>query len=68
MTSEEKLIHLCLCSRYAKVSEYKKNYSVDVREYYLKDGEERPGQKGLSMPHEQWEKLTAAMPALIAQL
>lgn len=38
------------------------------REYYEKGGELFPGQKGLSLPADQWAKLEAALPRLEAAL
>lgn len=54
--------------RYAKVTCFKGKYSVDVREYYEKEGEEKPGAKGLQMPEEQWSKLVHHLDAFVKQL
>ena len=37
--------------------------SVDIREYYDKEGALAPGSKGLSLPPAQWRALTEAMQA-----
>lgn len=40
-----------------KVREFKGRTSVDIREYYLKDGNLLPGKKGISLQPAQWRKL-----------
>lgn len=47
--------------RYAGVRTFKNATFVDVREFYEKDGQLAPGQKGLSMTPSQWQTLTAGM-------
>lgn len=49
-------------TRRATVSEYKKRVSVDVREWYDKDGELKPGIKGVSLAA---EALQVCIPALL---
>jgi len=43
--------------RYATVSEFRGKVLVSIREYYEKDGEIRPGKKGISLTLEQWNSL-----------
>ncbi|KAL4227482.1 Transcriptional coactivator [Mactra antiquata] len=44
--------------RYVTVSEFRGKAMVGIREYYDKDGEMRPGKKGISLPLDQWKRLT----------
>lgn len=39
------------------VREFKGRTYIDVREYYLKDGDWLPGKKGISLQPGQWKKL-----------
>ena len=39
------------------IRKFKGQIYVDIREYYEKDGEEKPSKKGISMKPELWEKL-----------
>ena len=41
---------------------------VAIREFYEKDSQELPGQKGLNMTVEQWQKLKVGMPNVTAAL
>lgn len=41
---------------------------VNIREFYEKDGKTLPGTKGISLPPEQWHKLSAGLGALDAAL
>ncbi|XP_005111506.1 activated RNA polymerase II transcriptional coactivator p15 [Aplysia californica] len=44
--------------RYATVGEFRGNVMVGIREYYNdKDGELKPGKKGISLSAEQWRAL-----------
>ncbi len=54
--------------RKATISSFKGRYSVDIREYFDKDGVLAPTQKGLSLNNEQWGKLEAALPSLAEAL
>jgi len=53
------------------VRQFKGKVLVDIREYYGKEGEERPGKKGISLNMEQWQALTSAsdlVDGLISQI
>lgn len=56
-------------NRFVTVREYSGKLLVDIREYYEKDLEMRPGKKGISLTvDEQWVNLKAVMPELLRQL
>lgn len=57
-----------VCRRKATISVFKDKPMVNIREFYEKDGEQRPGKQGISLPPEQWHKLTAGFDALKAAL
>ena len=40
------------------IKEYKGKYYVDIREWYEKDGDTRPGKRGIMLSSDQWAKLT----------
>lgn len=50
----------------AGVSSFRGKMMIDVREYYEKDGEMKPGKKGISLPPDQWTALCAAADAFNA--
>ncbi|GAB4820297.1 hypothetical protein N2152v2_007343 [Parachlorella kessleri] len=54
--------------RKASISEFKGKHYVNIREYYEKDGELKPGLKGISLPADQWQKLQGALGRLQDQL
>lgn len=43
--------------KFATVSEFKGKKYVNIREYYEKDGDLRPGKKGIALNQEQWTNL-----------
>jgi len=47
-------------NRRVMVSKFRGTSYVSVREFYEKDGEMRPGRKGISLPEEQWRAVLAA--------
>lgn len=42
-------------SKFVDVREFKGTVLVDIREYYEKEGEMRPGKKGIALTAPQWE-------------
>lgn len=54
--------------RKASISVFKGKPMVSIREFYEKDGEQKPGKKGISLPPEQWHKLVAGFGQLEAAL
>eukprot|EP00005_Dracoamoeba_jomungandri_P001655 CAMPEP_0174252946 /NCGR_PEP_ID=MMETSP0439-20130205/2325_1 /TAXON_ID=0 /ORGANISM="Stereomyxa ramosa, Strain Chinc5" /LENGTH=114 /DNA_ID=CAMNT_0015333677 /DNA_START=99 /DNA_END=441 /DNA_ORIENTATION=- len=49
-------------NRKVTVSKWRNQTKIDIREYYEKDGELKPGRKGISLSIEQWETLRDIMP------
>ncbi|KAK7595106.1 hypothetical protein V9T40_001539 [Parthenolecanium corni] len=43
-------------NRFANVSDFKGRIFVNIREYYEKDGELKPGKKGISLTAKQWQE------------
>lgn len=54
--------------RRATVRGFKGKQYLDLREFYDKDGELKPGKKGLMLPLEQVRKLFDCAPALLEEL
>ncbi|KAL0050327.1 hypothetical protein WJX82_009110 [Trebouxia sp. C0006] len=54
--------------RKASISVFKGKPMVNIREFYEKDGEQKPGKMGISLPPEQWHKLVAGFKQLDAAL
>ncbi|KAF3439273.1 hypothetical protein FNV43_RR17549 [Rhamnella rubrinervis] len=44
-------------NRKVKVRTFNGRIMVDIREYYVKDGKELPGKKGISLTMDQWNIL-----------
>lgn len=55
-------------TRKVSVSLYKGNILIDFREYYEKDGEIKPGKKGISLTVTQWNLVKEALPAVSKML
>ena len=51
-------------TRRMTVRVYAGSVMVDLREFYEKDGEMRPGKKGISLKVEQWTELCKSIPSL----
>ncbi|KAK2163430.1 hypothetical protein LSH36_79g01016 [Paralvinella palmiformis] len=43
--------------KFATVSDFKGKKYVNIREYYEKDGDLKPGKKGIALNQEQWTNL-----------
>lgn len=52
-------IEVCELSKSRKISVrmWQGKVFVDIREFYIKDGKQMPGKKGISLPEDQWEVL-----------
>lgn len=44
-------------NKFATVGEFRNSKFVNIREYYEKDGELKPGKKGIALSMDQWGKL-----------
>ncbi|NXI54540.1 TCP4 polymerase, partial [Chloroceryle aenea] len=53
--------------RYVRVCSFKGNALVDIREFYTdKDGDLKPGRKGIALSLEQWNQLKEIIPEIDA--
>ncbi|NXG46070.1 TCP4 polymerase, partial [Psilopogon haemacephalus] len=53
--------------RYVRVSCFKGKVLVDIREFYTnKDGDKKPGRKGIALSAEQWNQLKEIIPEIDA--
>ncbi|XP_074037943.1 single stranded-binding protein c31A [Leptinotarsa decemlineata] len=43
-------------NRFVKLTEFKGNWYLDIREFYNADGDLKPGRKGIMLTMEQWQK------------
>ncbi|CAG9316522.1 SUB1 [Blepharisma stoltei] len=55
--SEEERKILLGKEKYVSVSKFKGKKLIDIREYYYKDGDLKPGRKGIALTVEQWREL-----------
>lgn len=55
-------------TRRLSISTFKGQTLLDIREYYLKDGQLLPGKKGISLSVEQWGALVKAVPEVVGAL
>ncbi|KAL5726917.1 hypothetical protein ACHQM5_000160 [Ranunculus cassubicifolius] len=60
--------NLIICSlsnkRRVTIQEFKGKTLVSIREYYEKDGKQRPSNKGISLTAEQWATFRKSVPAI----
>ncbi|XP_050916934.1 uncharacterized protein LOC127132104 [Lathyrus oleraceus] len=50
--------------RNVTVRDFKGTPMVSIREFYLKDGKQKPTTKGISLPSEQWSNFKNSVPAI----
>ncbi|KAG8628821.1 hypothetical protein KVT40_002686 [Elsinoe batatas] len=51
-------------NRRVSITSFKGKSTVNIREYYEKDGKHLPGKKGIAMPMEQYEALLELLPQI----
>ncbi|KAI3717612.1 hypothetical protein L1987_69340 [Smallanthus sonchifolius] len=58
---EDGSIFICEVSKNRRVSvrNWQGKVYVDIREFYVKDGKQMPGKKGISLNMDQWKELRA---------
>ncbi|GAB0095462.1 RNA polymerase II transcriptional coactivator [Sergentomyia squamirostris] len=54
--------------RFVKINEFRGRQMIDIREYYEKDGELKPGKKGISLSTTQWKKLCGLVDEINSKL
>mmetsp|Transcript_19742 Transcript_19742/g.38216 ORF Transcript_19742/g.38216 Transcript_19742/m.38216 type:complete len:321 (+) Transcript_19742:35-997(+) len=47
--------------RKVKLDRFRSRLLISIREFYIKDGEEKPGRKGIALTPDQWSKLYGCM-------
>lgn len=55
-------------TRFAKLTEFKGKWYVDIREFYDAGGEMKPGKKGIMLQLDQWRKLAEAVDEIDAAI
>ncbi|PSC71273.1 transcriptional coactivator p15 [Micractinium conductrix] len=55
-------------SKRASISSFKGRFTVDLREYYEKEGEMKPGKKGVALSTDEWAALCSAAPEIAQHL
>ncbi|KAL4590433.1 hypothetical protein LXL04_003362 [Taraxacum kok-saghyz] len=60
-SGDEDTIFICDVSKNRRVSvrNWQGKVFVDIREFYMKDGKQMPGKKGISLSMDQWKELRA---------
>ncbi|CAH1427099.1 unnamed protein product [Lactuca virosa] len=60
-SGDDDTIFICDVSKNRRVSvrNWQGRVFVDIREFYVKDGKQMPGKKGISLSIDQWKELRA---------
>ncbi|NXA42640.1 TCP4 polymerase, partial [Eudromia elegans] len=67
-SEEEKMFQIGKM-RYVRVSCFKGKVLVDIREFYVdKEGDTKPGRKGIALSAEQWNQLKEIVPEIDAAI